>query len=264
MPSLWPAPIIKKNYICLWGRQRRSQSLVFSRVAENKFRNYIPENKKVKEKIKNKLYYFVKDEIIRYTPISSKFLGNKKVKLQSELTNKPELYDCIVYGVTGPDYDIIKLHTDDWATKTNGSVKLRDDPEFFGVLGEMAFATATGLQVKIGSAKGKRCSLQSDFDFGTHSIDVKARPVEVGTKGYANLLIFESTGLACDYYVGSIVFTSKQHPGKAIVCLCGYIFKNDIPRKLHKARQGDHYNYEVPFENLSPIQELIDRIKNVK
>ena len=216
---------------------------------------FILSTKKIKQ---THIYCMEQNEITKYKPISSVTLPRTNIKLRCEQDGKIKDYSCVSVLVGGPDHEMAQQAVKDWSIANDTSRRWCPHSAYYGLAAEIAFAHVCGLLATTGKAEH---GIPLDFGFGTSTIDVKARVSDSRQNGYANLLIESGTNLKCDYYLASNVIKHNKYNDRLLVCLVGYIYKNDIPRKKHIGKVGNHTNYEVPYEMLSPIQELIDRIK---
>jgi hypothetical protein len=149
----------------------------------------------------------------------------------------------------------------------SGLINSKDDKhkaERTGLLGEMAFSKISSLPVNIEYCEGGK-----DNDFcitsGKSKIDVKTAAQK--PKYNAGLVRCASESkkeisLRSDLYVfGYIEKELKQEKIAVVVLVGGEYSENIIKMPVRKAKMGYHYNYEIKYNQLIPIENLLLLIK---
>ena len=187
---------------------------------------------------------------------------------------KIEYSDCQIFGIqvyiSIEEYNIASKSAQEmWANSKKGNygrglVNTNTDPfkvERVGRLGEIAFSKIFGVPVDLGYREGGD---SYDFLLNGQHYDIKTRcqkyDPQVG-------MVYSFTGsgkpipLKSDIYVFGLFEESIL--GLHTVFLAGYCTKEQlITLGPTKARRGSHYNYEIPFKNLSSILELYASIQD--
>lgn len=162
------------------------------------------------------------------------------------------------------EIEIAKLASQSWDTKNwgragynGGLLNSARDPrrtERLGIIGQIAFGKAMNREVDLSYKRGG-----DDYDDVVlgQTIDVKLSQRNYGcgfvtsTKSGDSMMSFK------DIYVFS--YLESESDSHASVKIQGIkSFVNFKLNWLTPARRGTHYNWEVPFRDLVPIEQLID------
>lgn len=151
-----------------------------------------------------------------------------------------------------------------WSNKKKGQfgrglINNKEDPcraERVGLLGEAALAQFIDRKVDYDYKEGGN---PIDFQLNCCKIELKT-----AAKNYGCGLIRAKTAnntvieLKSDVYVFGYIETENRESREASVVLKGWLTKNEILRKckIVPARIGNHYNYQIEYETLRPIEEL--------
>jgi hypothetical protein len=126
-----------------------------------------------------------------------------------------------------------------------------------GKLGEMAFAKAFGKPVDL---EYRRFGDKQDFVLGEQTVDLKTRTT---ADPYGLIRFITERGKVIpvdkDIYVFGYMAKEDRKNQRAEVMLVGYATKSEVTKEenVKKGRVGNgHYNYEVPYRNLSSIVML--------
>jgi hypothetical protein len=123
------------------------------------------------------------------------------------------------------------------------------------LLGEAALAKFIDRKVDYEYKEG---GVAFDFRLNNLKIDIKT-----AAKSYNCGLIRAQTptkvpvSLKSDVYVFAYIGEEDRENKKATVILKGWVTKEEIEAcQIVPAKIGKHYNYQIPYEKLRPIEEL--------
>lgn len=189
--------------------------------------------------------------------------------LQTKPINKTILcngkkIDILEVEITGDEYAQCEQHSVNmWANSKTGQfgkglINNISDPrkvERYGNFGEMAFAKIFNLPVDFSYKEGGD---QQDFLLFGYSANIKnaARNYEAGLIRATTERGYELP-LTNDIYVFAFTSAENKEFKKAVVSIVGYVLKKDILiRPKVPARKGNHKNYDIPYDELKPINNL--------
>ena len=157
-----------------------------------------------------------------------------------------------------------------WSNKKKGVygrglINNINDPyraERIGLLGEAALAQYINRKVNYKYVEGGN---PFDFQLNNLKIDIKT-----AAKSYGCGLIRaqnqykKQIKLTSDIYIFSYIEEENREDKKAAVILKGWMERENVEKcQVVPARIGKHYNYQIDYEKLKPIEEL-PRIKTEK
>jgi len=139
-----------------------------------------------------------------------------------------------------------------------GLINNSDDPcraERVGLLGEAALAQFINRKVDY---KYKEGGNPFDFSLNNLTIDIKTAAKNYGCglirAKTPNLTVIE---LKSDVYVFAYLEAENRDEQTAVVVLKGWLEKESIEKcDIVPARIGRHFNYQIKYEELKPIEEL--------
>jgi hypothetical protein len=178
--------------------------------------------------------------------------------------------------VEGKDYDVCDNFSKAmWANKKKGKwgsglINSEEDErkaERTGLLGEIAFAKIFGFPIDIEYCKGGKSndflSCVNTKDGITIDIKTAARRPKYNaglvrcTNGWG-----KPAKLSADIYVFGYVESEDRRNKLSKLIMVGWDYKTNIMKhKKNRAKMGNHYNYEVEYLRLIPIQFLGEVIK---
>lgn len=139
-----------------------------------------------------------------------------------------------------------------------GLINRKDDPfraERLGLLGEAALAKLIDRKVDYEYKEG---GVPFDFRLNNLKLDIKT-----AHRNYGSGLIRAKTPtgvpltLKSDIYVFGYVVSEDKLNKIAVIELVGYLEKEEIEKcNVVPAKIGKHYNYEIPYQILKPIEEI--------
>lgn len=162
---------------------------------------------------------------------------------------------------------IEKYSQNRWSNKKTGHfgrglINSKDDPcraERIGLLGEAALAQIIDRKVDYEYKEG---GVPFDFRLNNLKIDIKT-----AGKNYGVGLIRAKTAegkvltLKSDVYAFGYIIKDDRDNKIAEIEILGYLRKEEIEKcNIVKARVGNHLNYEISYDKLSPI-ETISKLK---
>jgi hypothetical protein len=181
--------------------------------------------------------------------------------------------DCILVEVEGDEYTACdNASRNFWGSSKKGTygkglLNSENDPcktERMGLLGQMAFGKLTDEPVDLVYRHGG--DKQDNLILGKYKLDIKCAARNYG----ANLIqktneFGKEQKIDKHIYVGSFLNSEDREEKKAEILLVGFCLRKDVlDAKVAPARKGRHINYEIPFEEMRPINNLITTIKIFK
>lgn len=184
--------------------------------------------------------------------------------------------DCVTVKIPPEEWQVCdEVSRNYWSQKKRGQygkgiLNTQSDPaktERTGLLGEMAFAKISGLDMDISYVEG---GAAHDFTFVSStgeelSIDIKTAHK---LQPYKAMLIYAQSGSGKDiplnstYYVAGYIANEDIEAQKATVILIGYCHRDLVLSKdLVKGKQGFWLNKEIPYAELSELDGLLDLIQ---
>lgn len=181
--------------------------------------------------------------------------------------------ECILVEVKGDEYTACdNASRNFWGSSKKGTygkglLNSENDPhktERIGLLGQMAFGKLTDEPVDLVYRHGG--DKQDNLILGKYKLDMKC-----AARNYGANLIQKTSEFGKEQkidkhiYVGSFLDSENREEKKAEILLVGFCLQKDVLNaKVAPARKGNHINYEIPFEEMRPISNLITTIKNFK
>ncbi len=216
--------------------------------------------------------------------VETKSGTKKEFDIKPTLITQPEIVkkifngkekECILVKIEGDEYVACdNASFNFWGSSKKGTygkglLNSKSDPrktERIGLLGQMAFSKLTDEPVDLAYKYGG--DKQDNLILGKHKIDIKCAASNYG----ANLIqkTNESGGqqkIDKHIYVGSFLEAENRQEKKAEVLLVGFCFRKEVLNaKVANARRkgAKHMNYEIPFEEMRSIIDLITTIKEFK
>lgn len=183
-----------------------------------------------------------------------------------ELQTKGGPIEIIIVEVMGEEYERVKNFSSNmWANKKRGKwgsglINTPQDEyraERMGILGEMAFAKIFGYSVNLNYCEGGEIY---DFEIMDKKIDVKT---SYKYQGAAFIKAVNVNGsvikLVSDYYVFAFIMSERLNYAK--IALVGFEKIENIKNMDYtKGRSDDHLNYEMQYEDLISIRDLLDEL----
>lgn len=183
-------------------------------------------------------------------------------------------HNCVRVVIAGEDYDVCERVSQKYAANDKkgaygeGLGNSPDDPRRVtrvGLLGQTSFSKLVSESVDIEYREhgDKYDNLISGIKY-----DVKCAM----TKSKCEMLIYHRSAngalipLDKDIYVGGYVRFENRETKTATVIMVGYITRENVLKcSIEPGRLGDgHLNYVVPYAKMSPIVDLIEKIKSEK
>ncbi len=180
---------------------------------------------------------------------------------------------CVLVEVEGEEYVACDYASRNfWGSSKKGTygkglLNSENDPrktERIGLLGQMAFSKLIDEPVDLAYRHGG--DKQDNLIFGKYKIDIKCAARNYG----ANLIqktneFGKEQKIDKHIYIGSFLDSENREEKKAEILLVGFCLRKDVlGAKVAPARKGNHINYEIPFEEMRPIINLITTIKDYK
>ena len=177
--------------------------------------------------------------------------------------------EWIIVEISDDEYRMCqKAGEESWAAEKEGSEfkegcgNTEGDPykvERTGYLGQMAFGKAFSQPVDLVYRK-----YGDEYD---NIIENKTLDIKCAMRNYGMILIRHSENgwkadIDKDIYVGSFVSKENRELETATVVLAGYVTKEHILEKFnnpHRAKKkgASHLNYEIPFNRMESIFDLL-------
>jgi len=174
--------------------------------------------------------------------------------------------------IEGDDYLVCKKYAfHRWSNQKKGPwgsgiLNSEDDErrtERLGLIGEMAFAKLTGLPVDV-----EEHQFGDQYDFMVRDVTMDIKLSSNGNHGVGFLKIRDNDvviPLKCRVYIFGVCTLDDRERERAGTLILGYQTREWIELNAVEApgRAGDWTNLEIPFNQLIPIRDLIEQIKNV-